>query len=40
MISKNALNDDEAIKELDKIKEIEKKCRQKKTSLENKWMYI
>ena len=33
MIPKNALNNDEAKKELDKIKEIEKKCRQRKIIL-------
>ena len=39
-IPKNALNNDETIKELNKIKEIEKKCRQKKVSLQNKCIYI
>ena len=36
VIPKNALNNDEAKKELDKIKPIEKKCRQRKISLQNK----
>ena len=36
VIPKDALNNDEAKKELDKIKEIEKKCRQRKINLRNK----
>ena len=40
MIPKNALNNDETKKELDQIKEIEKKCRQRKINLRNKWIYI
>ena len=36
VIPKNALNNDEEKKELDKIKEIEKKCRQRKINLGNK----
>ena len=40
VIPKDALNNDEAKKELNKIKEIEKKCRQWKISLQNKWIYI
>ena len=35
VIPKNPLNNDEAKKELDKIKEIEKKCRHRKISLRN-----
>ena len=40
VIPKNALNNDEEKKELDKIKEIEKKCRQRKINLGNKWICI
>ena len=40
VIPKNVLSNDEAKKELDKIKEIEKKCRQRKINLRNKWLYI
>ena len=40
MIPKNALNNDETKKELDQIKEIEKKCRQRKINLRNKSIYI
>ena len=36
VIPKNTLNSDEAKNELDKIKEIEKICRQRKISLRNK----
>ena len=36
LIPKGALNNDEAKKELDKIKEIEKKCTQRKINLRNK----
>ena len=36
VIPKNTLNNDEAKNELDKIKEIEKICRQRKISLRNK----
>ena len=36
VIPENALNNDEAKKELDKIKEIEKKCRQREISLRNR----
>ena len=38
MIPKNALHNDEAEKELDKIKEIEKNVTEK-ISLRNKWIY-
>ena len=38
VIPKNTLNNDEAKNELDKIKEIEKICRQRKISLRNKWI--
>ena len=40
MIHNDALNNAEAKKELDKIKEIEKKCRQRKINLRNKSIYI
>ena len=36
LIPNDALKNDEAKKELDKIKEIEKKCRQRKINLRNK----
>ena len=36
LIPKGALNNDEAKKELDKIKEIEKKCTERKINLRNK----
>ena len=36
VIPNDALNNDEAKKELDKIKEIEKKCRQREISLRNR----
>ena len=36
LIPNDALKNDEAKKELDKIKEIEKKCRQRKINLQNK----
>ena len=36
VIPNDALKNDEAKKELDKIKEIEKKCRQRKINLRNK----
>ena len=38
VIPKNALNNDEAKKELDKIKEIEKKV-DREINLRNKWIY-
>ena len=40
VIPKNTLNKDEAEKELDKIKEIEKKYRHRKISLQKKWIYM
>ena len=36
VIPNDALKNNEAKKELDKIKEIEKKCRQRKINLQNK----
>ena len=36
VIPNDALNNNEAKKELDKIREIEKKCRQRKINLRNK----
>ena len=40
VIPKSIFASDEAKEELNKIKEIEKKCRQRKITLQSKWKYI